>query len=140
MDVQLHAFGGRLPAGIANRQRVGGGLGGREIHAARVGGPHLALGRVERDSFRVGDVVAKLRFFAAMNQPRRKVKRTDSKIRSAQLLDGASIVRALLFGFLRRIAAFEIAVGLIAREQNETDVDGHACQNSPGIKEGVFPG
>ena len=72
--------------------------------------PHFALGRIERDALRVGDIVAKLRFFSAMNLRGRNVESAYDEIRSPQLLDGSAIFLAPLFGLLGGITAFEIAI------------------------------
>jgi hypothetical protein len=39
-----------------------------------MGRPHFAIRWIECHGFRVGDVVAKLRFFAAMDRTRRNLK------------------------------------------------------------------
>ncbi len=73
-------------------------------------GPNFADRRIKGDGFRVGDVVANLREFTAMDHSRRNVQRANGEIGTAELFDdGAIFFTALLRGLLG-FAAFVGAI------------------------------
>ena len=63
-DRQVDGLGHRFSGGILNGESVSGGFPGGDVEAAGVGGPDVAGGRIKRDGFGVGDVVAELRGFS----------------------------------------------------------------------------
>src|ERR1700740_1015094 len=123
---------------IGNGERVSGGFLGRKIEAAVVRRPDAAFGRVEGYGFRVGDVVAKLRGFAAMNDPGRNVERANGEFGAAELLNSGPIVGAALLGGFFGVALFEGAVGFIAGEKQKGDIAENDGEDNPRIKIGIF--
>ena len=63
-------------------------------------GPDFAGRRIKRDGFRVGDVIAELRGFTAMDERGRNVESADGEIGTAKLFDGGLIFFTALFGGL----------------------------------------
>jgi|SRR5271165_3675352 len=122
MDLEFDGPGGGLSGSVGNREGIPGGFFWREVDAAGMRGPDFAFGGIEGDGFGVGNVVAKLCLFAATNQRRRNINRTNGEFPTAKLLDGAAIVLTVFDGLLFSVALFELAIGFIACEQNEGDI------------------
>ena len=84
--------------------------------------PDFAFGRIECYGFCVGNVVAKLRGFAAMHGCRRQVQAADGEFGATELLDGFAIVFATLLGGFFDGTAFESAIRFVAGDEDVSDV------------------
>src|SRR5436305_12128293 len=88
---------------IGDRERVAGGVGGRNAYATRVGWPDGIRLRLERDGLRVGHAITELRTLSLVNRSRVSVEALDAELFSAELLDGQTIIFEALLGFLLRV-------------------------------------
>jgi len=128
-----------MTGGIGDGQGVDCGFGGREFEATGVSGPDVAVGRIQSDGLGVRDVVAEIRGFATSNRGRSDVEGANGEFGTAELLDGAEVILAALLGLFFGIAAFQCAVGFIARKENVANVSGDRNQKDRGIEKGAFP-
>jgi hypothetical protein len=104
-----------------------------------MGGPDFTGWRIECDGFCVGDVVTQLCFLTVLNNPRGNIERAYGQFGAAKLFESATILFALLRGFLCGLAACILAIGFQTGEQNKGNVKSDAGQHDGRIKEGVLP-
>src|SRR5882672_8423552 len=113
-DFHGDLLGDVLAVGTSRNQRVSGCSYWFYIDAKIVGRPNFAGLRLKADSLSVGNAVANLGGFSAMD-PWGGVEHLDGEVVAAKLLDGRLITFALLFG-LRLLGAFFIGAScLVAR-------------------------
>src|SRR5579863_1945083 len=96
--------------------------------------PDFGFGRIEGDNFCVGYVVAKLRSLSAMNRLRRQIQTANAEFRTSELLDGFAVVFTSFLYSLFEGAAFELAIGLVARDQHVGDIGHHRQNHDRGVE------
>ncbi len=138
MNLDLDGLGGGIAGSVGNGEGVGSGFFWGEIEAAVVRGPDFAFRRVERDGLGVGDVVAELGFFAAMDGRTGDIESAEAEFGAAELFDGAAVVFAALFKLFFFGALFEIASGLVAGVDGVTNIGGEKEDKCAGVEEGIF--
>src|SRR6266853_6747188 len=122
-DFHGDLLGDVLAIGASRNQCVSGCFYWFYIDAKIVGRPNFAGLRLKGDTFSVGNAVANLGGFSAMDSWG-SVEHLDGEVVAAKLLDGRLITFALLFG-LNSFGAFFIGARcLMARKENPSDVGG----------------
>jgi hypothetical protein len=120
-DFHGDLLGDVLAIGASRIQCVSGCFYWFYIDAKIVGRPNFAGLRLQGDTLCVGNAVANLGGFSAMDSWG-GVEHLDGEIAPAKLLDGRLITFALLFG-LNPLGAFFIGAScLMARKENPSDV------------------
>src|SRR3984957_5541524 len=122
-DFDGHLLGDVMAIGAGRDQRVSGCFYWFYIDAKIVGRPNFARLRLKGDAFSVGNAVANLGGFSAMDSWG-GVEHLDGEVVAAKLLDGRLITFALLFGLSLFGALLIGARCLMARKENPSDVGG----------------
>jgi len=105
-----------------------------------MGGPDLTRGRIERDSFGVGNVVAELRGFSPVNRTRRNVEAPDGEFRAAQLFNCEAVVLTALLGLALLYFLLVLSVGFVPRKEDVRDVEKDAKNQERRIEKGILEG
>src|SRR2546429_9393243 len=104
-DDQGLRFG--VASGAGDGERVGGGLGGRDLDTAGIGGPDGIGLRFELGRLGGGDAVANLDRLTPAHLAGRGVEGLDGELLAAHLFKRREVVFALLFGALLPETMFE---------------------------------
>src|SRR5229473_1289472 len=136
-DFHGDLLGNVLVIGASRNQCVSGCFHWFYIDTKIVGRPNLAGLRLKGDSLSVGNAVANLGGFSAMDSWG-GVEHLDGEVAAAELLDGGLITFALLFG-LSLFGALLISPScLMARKENPPDVGGDDKNQEGRIDQWIF--
>lgn len=103
-----------------------------------MGRPNLCNRRVQSNSLCVGNSIAKLGGFLAVDGSGGGVKILDAELGAAQLLDGGAIGFALALGALFESFAPKSPVLLPAREKYPADIKQHQENDAGAIEERIL--
>jgi hypothetical protein len=113
-DLELDGLGEGFAGSVGDSEGVGGGFFRRQIEATEMRRPDLTFGRIKGHGFRAGDIVAKLRGLAAMNDGGRDIEGANGEFVPAELLEGGAIIVAALLGGFLGVALLKGAIGFVA--------------------------